>query len=87
MNIVEGMLLAKPVVASYNRGHRELIVPEKTGFMLPPGDANAFAEKLLLLMKNPTLAAQMGQAGQVKALLYTDENVRKELKEIYMAKG
>lgn len=87
MNIVEGMLLAKPVVASYNRGHRELIVPEKTGFMLPPGDANAFAEKLLLLMKNPTLAAQMGQTGQVKALRYTDENVRKELKEIYTLKG
>lgn len=85
MNIVEGMLLAKPVVASVNRGHRELIVPEKTGFMLPPGDANAFAEKLLLLMKNPALAAQMGQTGQEKALLYADENVRKELKEIYMA--
>lgn len=87
MNIVEGMLLAKPVVASVNRGHRELIVPEKTGFMLPPGDANAFAEKLLLLMKNPALAAQMGQTGQEKALLYADENVRKELKEIYLAKG
>lgn len=87
MNIVEGMLLAKPVVASVNRGHRELIVPEKTGFMLPPEDATAFAEKLLLLMKNPTLAAQMGQTGQEKALLYADENVRKELKEIYMAKG
>lgn len=87
MNIVEGMLLAKPVVASENRGHRELVVSEKTGFMVPPGDANAFAEKLLLLLQTPALTAQMGQAGYDKARLYTDENVRKELKEIYMAKG
>ena len=83
MNIVEGMLLGKPVVASYNRGHRELIVPDWTGYMVPPTDSNAFAEKIAVLLSSPTLANSMGQAGYEKAQRYTDFNVRKELENIY----
>lgn len=83
MNIVEGMLLGKPVVASYNRGHRELIVPDKTGYMVSPSDAGAFAEKILALLGDPVLSARMGYAGYEKAQLYADTNVRKELAHIY----
>lgn len=83
MNIVEGMLLGKPVIASYNRGHRELIVPGVTGFMVPPTDASAFAEKVALLLENVTLASALGQAGYEKAQLYADTNVRSELRKVY----
>ena len=84
INIVEGMLLGKPVVASYNRGHRELIVQERTGFLVPPTDAGAFAEKIALLLNDTVLAADMGQAGYEKAQLYADANVRRELEHIYL---
>lgn len=83
MNIVEGMLLSKPVVASYNRGHRELIVPDVTGYMVSPADANAFAEKVSMLLDNPALADHMGHAGYEKAQLYADTNVRQELQTVY----
>ena len=83
MNIVEGMLLGKPVVASYNRGHRELIVPEKTGYMVPPADSDAFAEKIAVLLNDGELAGRMGQAGYEKAQLYADTNVRRELQAVY----
>lgn len=83
MNIVEGMLLGKPVVASYNRGHRELIVPEKTGYMVPPADSDAFAEKIAVLLNDGELAGRMGQAGYEKAQLYADANVRQELQAVY----
>lgn len=83
MNIVEGMLLSKPVVASYNRGHCELIVPDVTGYMVSPADVNAFAEKISILLDDPALAAYMGHAGCEKAQLYADTNVKKELAEIY----
>lgn len=83
MNIVEAMLLGKPVVASYNRGHRELIVPDVTGYMVPPADANAFAEKIAVLLNDGELADRMGQAGYEKAQLYADTNVRQELQAIY----
>lgn len=87
MNIVEGMQLGKPVVASYNRGHRELIVPDKTGYMVPPSDADAFAEKIALLMDDAALAARLGQAGYERAQMYADENVKTELAEIYKEQG
>lgn len=87
MNIVEGMLLSKPVVASCNRGHRELIVPDKTGYMVPPSDADAFAEKIALLMDDAALAARLGQAGYERAQMYADENVKTELAEIYKEQG
>ena len=83
MNIVEGMLLSKPVAASFNRGHRELIVPDVTGYMVPPADANAFAEKILTLLNTSALAARMGHAGYEKAQLYADTNVRQELQAVY----
>lgn len=83
MNIVEGMLLGKPVVASYNRGHRELIVPDVTGYMVPPADADAFAGKISMLLDDSALADRMGHAGYEKAQLYADTNVRQELGNIY----
>ena len=83
MNIVEGMLLSKPVVASYNRGHCELIVPEVTGYMVSPADANAFAEKVSMLLDDSELAMYMGQAGYERAQKYTDENVCSELRAIF----
>ena len=83
MNIVEGMLLGKPVVASYNRGHRELIVPEKTGYMVPPTDTAAFVDRITALLNDSELAARMGQAGYEKAQKYTDKNVCSELRAIF----
>ena len=83
MNIVEGMLLTKPIVASQNRGHRELILPDVTGFMVPPADSAAFAEKISFLLQSPALADAMGRAGYERAQLYADVNVQKELQKIY----
>ena len=83
MNIVEGMLLGKPVVASYNRGHRELIVPDVTGYMVSPADANAFAETISMLLDDSAQAIRMGHAGCEKAQFYADTHVRQELAYIY----
>ncbi len=83
MNIVEGMLLGKPIVASYNRGHRELIEPEITGYMVPPADSHAFAQRIGELLHDRELAARLGQAGFVKAQSYSDTSVIEELRNIY----
>ena len=83
MNIVEGMLLGKPVVASYNRGHRELIIPERTGFMAAPTDTTTFAGYILRLLNNPLLYESMETISMQRAQMYTDQNVKKELFRIY----
>lgn len=86
MNIVEAMLLAKPVIASDNRGHRELIIPGENGYLVPPADSALLAEKIMYLLSHPKLAVQMGQTGLKKAQPYTDAHVKQELKQIYFGK-
>lgn len=82
INIVEGMLCGKPVIAAENRGHRELVAEGVTGFLFPPGDSAALAEKLVKLHTEKTQKA-LGAAGYQRALQYTQEQVQRELAEIY----
>lgn len=82
INIVEGMLCGKPVIAAGNRGHRELVAEGVTGFLFPPGDSAALAEKLVKLHTEKTQKA-LGAAGYQRALQYTQEQVQRELAEIY----
>lgn len=83
LNLVEAMLTANPVVATENRGHRELVEDGSTGWLVPWGDVDAMAEKVLLLLRQPDLARRMGAAGLQKARNYTAASVKEELAAIY----
>lgn len=82
LNLIEGMLCGKTVIAVENRGHRELIDNGVTGYLVPIGDSRALAERLVQL-HNDTNQKKLGQAGYKKVQLYTDANVRQELAHIY----
>lgn len=79
LNILEAMLCRKPVVASVNRGHRELIEDGKTGYLFRTGDPEELARKIELLYRDPQSAQAMGDAGWEKAQAYTVDAVRGEL--------
>lgn len=79
LNILEAMLCRKSVVASVNRGHKELVEEGKTGYLIQPGDADALAQRIYGLYSDPRLAAAMGDAGYEKAQAYTVASVRSEL--------
>lgn len=83
MNVIEAMLSAKPVVASVNRGHRELVADGVTGYLVQADDAVAYAQKLTELLQNQTLYAQMADAACARAQAFTAERVKRELEEIY----
>lgn len=60
----ESMACGTPVVASQVGGLRSLVVDGQTGFLVPWRHPRLFAEKLDLLLRQPTLARQMGQAAR-----------------------
>lgn len=62
--ILEGMLLAKPVVATAAGGVPELIEPERTGYLVPPGDVAALASCLRRVLSQPAERARIGEAAQ-----------------------
>lgn len=83
LNIMEAMLCGKPVVASMNRGHRELIEHGKTGFLVQADDAEGFAEQIEDLLLSTQLREEMAEQERIFVRNFTMEAVKKELRKIY----
>jgi glycosyltransferase involved in cell wall biosynthesis len=66
--LMEAMACKLPVVASRLSGIPELVKDGKTGLLVPPGDAEALAEALAYLYKQPEKRQQLGQAGRERIL-------------------
>lgn len=63
-SLLEGMSLAKPVVASAVGGIPELVEDGVTGYLVPPRDPVAVAEALINVLKDRATAARMGMAAR-----------------------
>lgn len=83
LNIIEAMLCKRPVIASENRGHNELVINSKTGYLFKPGDVDDLAQKINRIYKSKDNANDMGNRGFDKAQSYTASAVKKELADIY----
>jgi glycosyltransferase involved in cell wall biosynthesis len=53
----------KPVVATNVGALPDCVTHGETGLLVPPKDPSALAEAILQMLRNPTLARKMGQAG------------------------
>ena len=83
LNIVEAMLSGNPVVATQNRGHRELISQEETGFLVDIGDTQAMAAAVSRLLEDPALRQTIAANALTFARQYCWDNVKKELDAAY----
>ncbi|HDR7634013.1 MULTISPECIES: glycosyltransferase family 4 protein [Bacillus] len=84
VNIMEAMACGLPVVATDNRGHRELIINNKNGWIVDRDDIKAMADRIKGISINPKVLAQMGQYGCTSIKnQYSVNEVLKEKQEIY----
>jgi glycosyltransferase involved in cell wall biosynthesis len=67
--ILEAMAARRAVVATAVEGSAELVVPGETGWLVPPGDADALAEALRAAARDRTAAVRFGQAGRERVEL------------------
>jgi len=74
----EAMMRGTAVIASAVGAQPEIILPEQSGFLVPPGNVEALAAKLLILLQNPTLTEAMGRAGRRRVLEHFSEEQRTE---------
>jgi glycosyltransferase involved in cell wall biosynthesis len=63
---LEAMARGRPVVASAIGGLGEIVIPEQTGLLVPPGDAAVLAAALERLLADPALARRLGSAGAAR---------------------
>ena len=64
LSIIEAMRAGLPVIASDVGGVGELVVDGVTGFLIPSGDKELFAQRLSELLDSPALREKMGLAGR-----------------------
>lgn len=64
---VESMACGVPVVSTRRGGPSETVVEGETGFLVDAGDDAALADRVLRLLRDPALRAQMGAAGRARA--------------------
>jgi len=59
--ILEALACGTPVVASAVGGIPEQIIEGKTGFLVPPGDSQTMAERIIFLLEHEEVRHQMGK--------------------------
>lgn len=65
--IVEAMLCGRPVVAAEAGGAIELVEPDKTGFLVPPGDPTRLAEIIIKCRNQPEKTNAIASQAQIHA--------------------
>jgi glycosyltransferase involved in cell wall biosynthesis len=70
--LLEAMASGLPVIASDLPGVRSVVDKKSNGFLVKPRDISGLAKYLDLLLKNPQMAGQFGQAGRAKVLAKYD---------------
>ena len=82
--ILEAMAMGKPVVATNVGGIPELIEEGQTGFLVPPRDPKAIADRVLSLCRDSARRLQMGRAARARVESnFTVQAVTARLEGIY----
>ncbi|RDV83408.1 glycosyltransferase family 4 protein [Ammonifex thiophilus] len=59
--LLEAMALGKPLVVTRVGGMPEIVLDGETGFVVPPRDPEALADKLIFLLQHPEKAQELGE--------------------------
>jgi glycosyltransferase involved in cell wall biosynthesis len=81
---LEAMASSRPVVVTRSGGPQEIVDDGKTGFLVPPADSGALAQKICELLDNPGRAAALGRAAQEKvASAFTLDKMVNDYERLY----
>lgn len=81
--LVMAMALGKPIVATRVGGVPELLGDGEAGLLVPPGDPAALAEAVCSLLRDPTRAQGLGEAGRRRVHRYSVEAMLDMLAKLY----
>jgi glycosyltransferase involved in cell wall biosynthesis len=82
--LIEAAAAGRPIVATDVPGCRQVVAHGDNGYLVPVGDADAFAEALERLSKNPGLRKKMGEAGrEIAVSRYSSEKVIDATLKVY----
>jgi starch synthase (maltosyl-transferring) len=62
--LLEAMAAGKSIVATAVSGTTQVMIPGKTGLIVPPGESQPLADAIVWLLSNPAQARGMGEAAK-----------------------
>ena len=65
---LEANAFGKPVIAGRSGGVEDAVIHEQTGILVNPTETNEISQAIIKLLNNQSLANQLGQQGQQRAL-------------------
>jgi glycosyltransferase involved in cell wall biosynthesis len=81
---LQALALGKPVVGTRVGGIPEVVIPGKTGLLVPPKDPGALALAVRQLAADPSLRAEMGRGGREMVLeKYSLERMAAAVEAVY----
>jgi glycosyltransferase involved in cell wall biosynthesis len=82
--LVQGLLAGKPVVSFDIDGTKEVVIPDKTGFLVPFADVETLERSLATLVEDPELGKRFGETGRER---FTDpfrhQTMTRRIREVY----
>lgn len=82
--ILEYMACSRPVVATTVGGNAEAIIHGETGLLVPPGDSQALATAVQLLLENKEIALRFGTAARKRVEeMFTLEVMIKKYEQLF----
>ena len=66
-SLIEACAIGRPIVTTHSIGCKDTVDDGSNGFLVPPQDPVALAEKLRILIEHPELREEMGKNGRKKA--------------------
>jgi glycosyltransferase involved in cell wall biosynthesis len=86
MVTLEGMAMAKPIVATDIQGIIEQISGGSEGILVPPRDSAALATSILKLVQNEELASRLGIAARSRVeRCFSVERMVRETERVYLS--
>lgn len=79
----QAMATGLPIVATAADGTAEAVTEGVNGFLTPPGDPDALAERLLRLLDAPALAQRMGAEGRARVDEFGDRRMIEQIDALY----
>lgn len=72
LTLLEAMAVGLPVVATSVGGNPEIVLPGKTGYLVPKADPKALADAMVFLCREPANWNSLGQCGRQRVADYFD---------------
>lgn len=66
-SLIEACAVGRPIITTNSIGCKDTVDNGSNGFLIPPKDAEALAEKLRFLIEHPEIRKEMGKKGRAKA--------------------